>query len=39
MSFRLEYDESSLKKKLLKGKLAKISQGDVSVNYKMRFPK
>lgn len=30
---------SSLKKKLVKGKLAKISQGDVSVNYKMRFPK
>ena len=30
---------SSLKKKLVKGKLMKISQGDVSVNYKMRFPK
>lgn len=30
---------SSLKKKLVKGKLVKISQGDVSVNYKMRFPK
>lgn len=30
---------SSLKKKLVKGKLAKISQGDVGVNYKMRFPK
>ncbi|MBW8359909.1 MAG: peptide deformylase [Weeksellaceae bacterium] len=30
---------SSLKKKLVKGKLAKIMQGDVSVNYKMRFPK
>lgn len=30
---------SSLKKKLVKGKLAKISQGEVSVNYKMRFPK
>lgn len=30
---------SPLKKKLVKGKLAKISQGDVSVNYKMRFPK
>lgn len=30
---------SSLKKKLVKGKLAKISQGDISVNYKMRFPK
>jgi peptide deformylase len=30
---------SSLKKKLVKGKLTKISQGDVSVNYKMRFPK
>lgn len=30
---------SSLKKKLVKGKLIKISQGDVAVNYKMRFPK
>lgn len=30
---------SALKKKLVKGKLAKISQGDISVNYKMRFPK
>ena len=30
---------SSLKKKLVKGKLMKISQGEVSVNYKMRFPK
>lgn len=30
---------SSLKKKLVKGKLVKISHGDVSVNYKMRFPK
>ncbi len=30
---------SSLKKKLVKGKLMKISNGDVSVNYKMRFPK
>jgi peptide deformylase len=30
---------SSLKKKLVKGKLQKISQGDISVNYKMRFPK
>lgn len=30
---------SSLKKKMVKGKLAKISQGDVNVNYKMRFPK
>lgn len=30
---------SSLKKKLVKGKLMKISQGDVSVSYKMRFPK
>jgi len=30
---------SALKKKLVKGKLTKISQGDVSVNYKMRFPK
>lgn len=30
---------SSLKKKLVKGKLVKISQGEVSVSYKMRFPK
>ncbi|MHA6697296.1 peptide deformylase [Chryseobacterium sp. A321] len=30
---------SPLKKKLVKGKLSKISQGEVSVNYKMRFPK
>ncbi|MDO4225315.1 MAG: peptide deformylase [Bergeyella zoohelcum] len=30
---------SALKKKLVKGKLAKISQGDVNVSYKMRFPK
>ncbi|WP_294210262.1 peptide deformylase [uncultured Chryseobacterium sp.] len=30
---------SALKKKLVKGKLSKISQGDVSINYKMRFPK
>lgn len=30
---------SSLKKKLVKGKLNKISNGDISVNYKMRFPK
>ncbi|CAA7386473.1 MULTISPECIES: peptide deformylase [Chryseobacterium] len=30
---------SALKKKLVKGKLVKISQGDVSINYKMRFPK
>lgn len=30
---------SALKKKLVKGKLQKISQGDISVNYKMRFPK
>jgi peptide deformylase len=30
---------SSLKKKLVKGKLLKISQGEVSVTYKMRFPK
>lgn len=30
---------SSLKKKLVKGKLNKISQGEVSVSYKMRFPK
>ncbi|MDH6252288.1 peptide deformylase [Chryseobacterium sp. H1D6B] len=30
---------SALKKKLVKGKLVKISQGDVSISYKMRFPK
>lgn len=30
---------SALKKKLVKGKLARISNGDVSVGYKMRFPK
>lgn len=30
---------SSLKKKMVKGKLAKISQGEVNVTYKMRFPK
>lgn len=30
---------SSLKKKLVKGKLVKISKGDVNVSYKMRFPK
>ncbi len=30
---------SALKKKLVKGKLVKISHGDVAVNYKMRFPK
>lgn len=30
---------SSLKKKLVKGRLMKITQGDVAVNYKMRFPK
>lgn len=30
---------SSLKKKLVKGKLNKISHGEVAVNYKMRFPK
>lgn len=30
---------SSLKKKLVKGKLHKISHGEVSVTYKMRFPK
>ncbi len=30
---------SALKKKMVKGKLAKISKGEVSVNYKMRFPK
>ncbi len=30
---------SALKKKLVKGKLVKISNGDVNVSYKMRFPK
>ncbi len=30
---------SALKKKLVKGKLNKISQGEISVGYKMRFPK
>lgn len=30
---------SSLKKKIVKGKLQKIAKGDVDVNYKMRFPK
>lgn len=30
---------SSLKKKMIKGKLNKISHGEVSVNYKMRFSK
>ncbi|MDQ0780196.1 peptide deformylase [Chryseobacterium sp. W4I1] len=30
---------STLKKKLVKGKLTKISQGEVSISYKMRFPK
>ncbi|WPO83373.1 peptide deformylase [Chryseobacterium sp. JJR-5R] len=30
---------SSLKKKLVKGKLSKITQGEVSISYKMRFPK
>ncbi|HCR75896.1 MULTISPECIES: peptide deformylase [Chryseobacterium] len=30
---------SALKKKLVKGKLSKITQGDVSISYKMRFPK
>jgi len=30
---------SPLKKKLVKGKLNKISHGEVSINYKMRFPK
>lgn len=30
---------SPLKKKLVKGKLAKISQGEVNVSYKMRFAK
>lgn len=30
---------SPLKKKLVKGKLQKIANGDVGVSYKMRFPK
>lgn len=30
---------SPLKKKIVKGKLAKIANGEVSVSYKMRFPK
>ncbi|OPC02522.1 peptide deformylase [Elizabethkingia ursingii] len=30
---------SALKKKIIKGKLTKITSGDVSVDYKMRFPK
>lgn len=30
---------SALKKKLVKGKLLKISKGEVDVHYKMRFPK
>ncbi|WP_027386782.1 peptide deformylase [Chryseobacterium gregarium] len=30
---------SALKKKLVKGKLNKITQGEVSISYKMRFPK
>ena len=30
---------SALKKKLVKGKLSRISNGDVAVGYKMRFPK
>lgn len=30
---------SALKKKMVKGKLGKITHGDVSVSYKMRFPK
>jgi len=29
---------SSLKKRLIKGKLAKISKGDINVDYRMRFP-
>lgn len=29
----------ALKKKIIKGKLNKISQGDINVGYKMRFPK
>lgn len=30
---------SALKKKLVKGKLVKITQGDIGTSYKMRFPK
>ena len=30
---------SALKKKLVKGKLNKIAQGDIATSYKMRFPK
>ena len=30
---------STLKKKLVKGKLNKITNGEVSISYKMRFPK
>ena len=30
---------SPLKKKIIKGKLNKITSGDISVSYKMRFPK
>lgn len=30
---------SALKKKIVKGKLQKITKGDVDVSYKMRFPK
>lgn len=30
---------SPLKKKIIKGKLGKISTGEISVGYKMRFPK
>lgn len=30
---------SPLKKKLVKGRLNKITHGDINVNYKMRFPK
>ena len=29
---------SSLKKRLIKGKLSNISKGKISVDYKMRFP-
>ena len=30
---------SPLKKKIIKGKLTKITSGDIHVGYKMRFPK
>ena len=48
VSFNMNYDHiegilftdklSSLKKRLLKSRLDKISKGKVSIDYKMRFP-